>query len=979
MSDAAQGGQGPHPLPDEDSPTLIRSPHADDDTATWSTSAAAKQASPAMPEPGQVLAGRYTVLEQVGQGGMGLVLAAYDSRLDRRVALKLLRYRSGPGSSLGGEARLVREAQAMARLSHPHVVAVYDAGPLEDGSVFIAMEFVEGQTLRDWQESGPRPWREVLAMYLAAGRGLAAAHAAGLVHRDFKPENVLVGRDGRVRVTDFGLARADGASTPEAVPASALPPEALLGGSLTLPGALMGTPFYMAPELLEHGPADVRTDLYAFCVALYHALYRQPPFGGQGLVELVRSRREGPAAPPARTDVPPWVTRAVLRGLRAEPAERPESMAELLAALEDDPEQRRRTRRRSVALVATGVLLTGLAAWGWIRRGTPEPVCAGMQARLEGVWDDALRAQVRQSLLATGAPHAPDTAERVGAALDGYADRWVSQGTQVCEAVQGGASAPLGLMALREACLERRRARLRATTELLARGADRQMLDKAVQAVQSLPLLEDCADESALTAAVPPPEDPAMRAKVAALSESVDRVEALLETGQYRQGTEAGEALLEEVKATGHTPLHARLLLLVARLHSEAGDYKGSKAPAQEALAVASQARDLVLMARALSFHATQLSRHDARNQDAILLEPALDALAEATGDDATRAEVNHSLGGVLLELGRYEAAGVRFERALALRQKLFGPEHPSSADSLFRLGMVSWWQGRNEDALDKTERALALMQKALGPEHPEVARVLNIVGAVLKELGRLEEALERFEHILALRQKLLGPENPPVASALYNLSLGLYDLGRYEESLEAAGRSRVMREKVLGAQHSEVGSPMASMALSLMELGRHEEARILATQALELRERTLGPEHAHVSNMLEVLGSALTRLKRYPEAQSRLERSLAIAEKALGKEHPDTAYSLLRLGELWLARGRPAQALPYLERGLLRVPPSIRPNMRLRLAQALWEAHPAERARAVALAAEAREEWHRHRHPKEAEATRWLAAHPVP
>jgi serine/threonine-protein kinase len=978
MSDAAHGGQGPHPPPEEDTSTVLRAPHADD-TATWSTSSASKQASPAMPEPGHVLAGRYTVLELVGQGGMGMVLAAYDSRLDRRVALKLLRYRSGPGSSLGGEARLVREAQAMARLSHPHVVAAYDAGPLEDGSVFIAMEFVEGQTLRAWQEASPRSWRELLAMYLAAGRGLAAAHAAGLVHRDFKPENVLVGRDGRVRVTDFGLARAGAASTAEVVPASAVSPDDLLSGSLTVPGALMGTPFYMAPELLEHGPADVRTDLYAFCVALYHALYRQPPFEGQGLVELVRSRRQGPAAPPARTDVPPWVTRAVLRGLRAEPLERPASMAELLAALEEDPEARRRTRRWSVALASVGLLLAGLSAWGWVRQGTPEPVCDGTLARLDGIWDPALRAQVRQSLLATGAPHAPDTAERVSAALDGYAARWVAQSTEVCQAVQGQAPAPLGLLALREACLERRRVRLRVTTELLARGADRQMVDKAVQAVQSLPLLEDCADARALTSVVPPPEDLAVRAKVAALSEAVDRVEALLETGQYRQGTEAGEALLEEVKATGHTPLHARLLLLVAHLRGETGDYKGSKAPAQEALAAASRARDLGLMARALSFHADQLSRHDFRHPDAILLEPALDALAEATGDDATRAEVNHTLGGVLLELGRYPEASARFERALVLRQKVFGPEHPVAAESLFRLGMVSWWLGRNEDALDKTRRALALKQRAFGPEHPEVARVLNIVAAVLKELGRLEEALEHFEHILALRQKLLGPESPPVASALYNLSLGLYDLGRYEQALEMARRARDMRVKLQGAQHSEVGGALASMALNLLELGRHEEARGLITQALELKERSVGPEHAHVSNMLEVLGAALTGLKRYPEAQARLERSLAIAEKALGREHPDTAYSLLRLGELWLARGRPAQALPLLERGLLRAPPSIRPNTQLGLARALWDARPDARARAVALATEARDEWRRHHHPREAEATRWLAAHPAP
>ncbi|WP_164014164.1 tetratricopeptide repeat protein [Pyxidicoccus trucidator] len=979
MSDEARGGRGQPPPPEEadaSAPTFVPLPSSGGAaTATWSSSSARQAAHP-MPEPGHVLAGRYTVLEQVGQGGMGMVLAAYDSRLDRRVALKLLRYRSSSPGATAGEARLVREAQAMARLSHPNVVAAYDAGALEDGSVFLAMEYVEGQTLRGWQESQPRAWRELLAAYVAAGRGLAAAHTAGLVHRDFKPDNVLMGSDGRVRVTDFGLARSGTAAPIDISPTTALPTDATLSGSLTVPGALMGTPFYMAPELLEGQPADVRSDVFAFCVALYHSLYGVSPFEGQSLSELLRSRRAGPPTPPTRSEVPAWVARAVLRGLRASPEERPASMAELLTALEDDPELRRRTWRRSLALAAGGVLLTGLAVGGWFIQRAREPGCGGQEARLAGIWDTAMKERVRQSLLGTGAPHAPDTAERVSAALDGYASRWAKQSTEVCEAARAETAGPLRLMQLRESCLERRRARLRATTEVLAGGADRAMLDRSVQAVQGLPLVEDCADVRSLTAAVPPPEDPATRAKVDTLLERVDGLDALLAAGQHKQGLPLGEVMLKEVEAVGHAPLHAQVLFLVARLRDIAGDYKGSEALTREALAVASRGREPVLMSRTLSYLAYTLSKRHSRFQEALALEPAMDALAEATGDDPVRAIAHSALGSVLMEMGRYAEARSRHEQALALRVKALGPEDPTVGDSTANLGLVSWWLGDYEDALDKTERALTLRRKVLGPKHPEVVHSLAAVGAVLKELGRTDEALEHFEHIARLQQELLGPEHPAVATALSNLSIALYDVGRYAEALETADRAMALRQKIQGPEHPDVAAILINMGIALHELGRYEEARALHERALGMWEKELGPDHALVSNALTYLGNALFKLKRYVEAEARLERALTVMEKALGKEHPELAYPLMGLGQVWLGRDRPAQARPLLERALVLAPVGARASVRLVLAQTLWELGEKERPRAVELATQAREQWQRLHHPKAAETSQWLATH---
>src|SRR3954469_19947733 len=209
----------------------------------------------------------------LGRGGMGVVLSAYDPLLDRRVALKLLRPGAFPGvSEQEGRARLQREAQAMARLAHPNVVAVHDVGTVGE-QLFIAMEYVDGQTLTAWRSSAERDWRAIVLMYLGAGSGLQAAHAAGMVHRDFKPDNVLIGSDGRPRVGDFGLVSvtraSEGAATTEA--------------GTTRHGAIMGTPGYMSPEQVRGEPSDAQSDQFSFCVALYEALYGQRPFAAEDL------------------------------------------------------------------------------------------------------------------------------------------------------------------------------------------------------------------------------------------------------------------------------------------------------------------------------------------------------------------------------------------------------------------------------------------------------------------------------------------------------------------------------------------------------------------------------------------------------------------------------------------------------------------------------------------------------------------------
>jgi serine/threonine-protein kinase len=915
------------------------------------------------------------VFEQVGQGGMGVVLLAYDPRLDRRVALKLLRAQEPElASTTDGKTRLVREAQAMARLNHPNVVAVYDAGTLEDGALFIAMEYVEGQTLRRWREQHPRSWREVLQAYLAAGQGLAAAHAAGLIHRDFKPDNVLVGKDGRVRVTDFGLARTSAEPLPSVqVPAS--PSSDALSGALTLPGTLMGTPKYMAPELMRGEPAGISSDLYAFCVSLYEALYGQLPFPSESMAAYSRARSEARITPPpAQSEVPAWVGRTLLLGLRVDPRQRPASLEALLGLLQADPELQRRARRRVLTVASVGVVLAGLAIWGWARQQAQEPVCGRVASRLTGIWDDPVKARVRESLLGTGLSYAPDTVERVSTALDDYAQRWVKQGTELCEAAQA-ARAPR-LAALREFCLERRLSRLGATTELLASGADPKLLAKAVEVTQELPPLADCVDDEALMAAAALPEEPALRVKVKALLERLDRVQALHAAGRYREGLAAIEPLLSEGEQTGFVPLRARLMLQLAILKHRNGEAEEAERLSRQALTLAARTRDLPLMSQALTQLVGLVGAYQARFQEVAGLEPVVEAVAESTGDELLLASALTTLGNVLTEQGRYAQAREQYLRALALREKAHGPEHSLVASSLGDLGRVAGWMGDHAQALEKSERALALQQKALGAEHPDVIRVHVAVAAALRDLGRYEETRQRFEQVLTLQQKVLGPDHPAVASTLSNLSIVLNDLGRYEEALEKSGRSLELKTQRLGPEHPDIAGALINVAVAESGLGRHPQALEKLRRALALWEKTKGPAHPLLASPLTMLGNTLTHLKRYAEAQAVLDRAQAILEKELGQTHPDLVYPLTAKGELLRRQRRPAEALVPLERALkLAEQRGVRAEVLFSLARALWEARSAERPRAVELATQAREHWRQLGQPsKETEVSQWLA-----
>ncbi|MGC4119809.1 MAG: serine/threonine-protein kinase [Myxococcales bacterium] len=320
--------------------------------------------------------GRFLVLEQLGAGGMGVVYAAYDPQLDRKVAIKLLQTTSA-GS--GGSALLLREAQALARLSHPNVVAIHDVGAM-DREVFLAMELVDGVPASDWLARGPRPWRETLGVFLQAARGLAAAHAAGIVHRDFKPGNMLVGNDGRVRVLDFGLAcgASEAARRSPADRAASGGSAQLLEAPLTRHGEVLGTPAYMSPEQTRGEPTDARTDQFSFCASLYEALYGEGPFAGATVEELWAAAQAGRIREAPRRGVPAWLHAVLVRGLSPDPSGRHPSMDGLIQALSRDPERR---RRQWLTAAAAAVAISGLGAFAG---SSPRPTAAAPVPRCRG-------------------------------------------------------------------------------------------------------------------------------------------------------------------------------------------------------------------------------------------------------------------------------------------------------------------------------------------------------------------------------------------------------------------------------------------------------------------------------------------------------------------------------------------------------------------------------------------------------------------
>ncbi|HKE17648.1 MAG TPA: serine/threonine-protein kinase [Kofleriaceae bacterium] len=755
--------------------------------------------------------GRYTIERVVGAGGMGLVVAARDHELGRLVAIKFV-----AADTELAQARVVREAQAMARLSHPNVVAVHEVVRFGQRAG-IVMDLVEGGDLATWCAGRRRPWREIVAAYVQAAAGLAAAHRAGLVHRDFKPANAAIDGDGVVRVTDFGLVRAAGLGEPDAAGQVSTPEElAALDQTLTATGALVGTPAYMAPEQHDGEAVDARTDQWALACSLYEALHGQRPFAGQSVDEIAAAVRAGAIRPePPDSRVPRAVRAAIRRALSPRPADRFPSMEQLVAALSP---ARRRWRVAAVlgaaAAIACAVflLLHG--------RAGSEVTCAGLDAPLTSVWNPARAGALRGHFAGAGA-WAADGSGRVASRLDGYGASWLAARTRACEDARARRGAP-GLLDRRMRCLDQRLIEMSGVVAALL-DADPAVMRRAGAAIDGLHAVADCDDPRDSVAR---PADPRARADIAAAEDDLARGWALHAVGRCKDALPLARRATEVGERTRWSPLLARALVLRGECENRAGDYAAALATLDRAGDEAARARDDRLLAEALGTRFFVLGDRLGRPTDALAGRQYIELALERAGQPPReRAIWLHVLATVLSNQGTLDEALAAETEAVATWRKIVPPDHVNLLDALQTMAEIQISRREFDRAvalLDQNERTEIATR---GPDDPRVAS-LNVDHGVADAMrGDLSGAVKHWERALAI-ERAAGITSKYVG--MYNVGLAQLALGRWREAHAMLTRALAVADATAPGATTPVAMCASALGAATMALGQIDEARPL-------------------------------------------------------------------------------------------------------------------------------------------------------
>ena len=910
-----------------------------------------------------VTVGRFVVLAKIGVGAMGTVFAAYDPQLDRKVALKVLVAFADTDAS----DRRNREARALARLRHPNVVAVHEVGN-HRGERFIAMDLVDGVTLRAWLQT-PRSWRATLEVLVQAGSALVAAHAAGIVHRDFKPDNVLV-EHGHARVVDFGLSR-PGAST-------GLSP-ARGDGAPHETDFVVGTPAYMAPEAFA-GKADEATDQYSYCATMYEALFGVRPFAGTSSEELqaeVRAQRV--QRPTSRRGVPGWLRRAVMRGLANDPAERWPSIAAMLQALASG---RRRPLAAAIATAAIGGALAGALA---MSASTEQPDrCTPTSTRLDDVWNDDTIAGIGAAFAATKLAYADESWQRTHDVLAHWTDAWSEQHHEACVATYEQGVQSEAMFDARMQCLDRKLDELASLVAVLGEP-DATLVSRAVAASNGLTPLDACADVEAIgrelaRAPVGTPAPPELWARLA-------RARIARRTGHSADALSDVRALVREAEAADHVELAASAYYACAALEDRADDLDAAAASVRTAIAKADALGDDTLRAEAEILLVSILAQ---KFELPLALEWV--GLARATlgrlGDPPRlRASLLGHEGYVLHTAGRFEEALARRRETLELRQELNDELDPALAEAHAAIAKTLLEIGEREEAREHAVLALELRRQTLGELHPDVVSSHNFIGMLLTDQGDIDGAVKELRIAIDLGTVSLGPDDHFLGLVYNNLGNAIAQGRDATAALEPYEHGIAIFERTRGPDSVEVGGSLGNYGRVLAHLPMPHPLRAIDVllRARAINVAKLGPDHADLSYIDNSLAVAYRNAGRLDEAAAAAGSALRIASATFGPQHSMVALIQMAVGDIAMARHDPRGAVAAYEAAIAIIEPTEarpgeRAQIRMQLARALAEL--GDETRAVALAKQALAEFLADAtdHPVDVrDAEAWLAAHEPP
>ena len=833
---------------------------------------------------------RFVVLRRLGAGGLGIIYEAYDPFLDRRVALKLVRPSASASSGqVDAMGSLLREAQAMAQLSHRNVLPVHDAGEHE-GSVFLVLELVQGDDLAAYLRGRKLPWREVMGLYLQAGRGLAAAHAAGLVHRDFKPSNVMVGADGRVQVMDFGLALPLGEL---AATASSKTP----GGSVEAPppNAAAGTPAYMAPEQLRGEFVDARSDIFSFCVSLYEGLFGVRPFKARDKDERLQEIAEGKLDLPKSAVVPGWVLRILRRGLSERARDRFTSMEALLAQLEHGLKRRRRW------LWATASVLTlGLGAAAFSRS---PPACEDAGERLKALWNDETRREITARFEASEMPYAADSWSRVSASLDAHGRAWAEVQNENCRATKVEERQSVDLMHRRYACLERDWSEYRSLVVAL-RDANETTVEGAIGAATSLRDPAACdADMSVVEEGSLPP--PKLLEQVESARRQLTQSRTLRRLGEVEKALALTAELARSESVRAYPPLAVETSLEAARGQIDEGEPDAGAKALESLLVQAEAAGHVQALAEALVELTYVRGVLLAHWEEGLVWGKVAEAAVLRAGDlPELNVGLHLMLGRIMVEMGHPERAGPELERAFEISLSHFGEGHPQTTKVLSGLATAAKARGELPRALELREEILERTIATYGRDHPESALASLNLGATLSTMSRHEEALLHHERALDIWTRTLPPKHVRLSLAHGNVAVELSQLGRTDEAIVHYEKERELVESLFGVSHPRVSRTHHNLAMVYLRAGRLEQA----LEEIELAEgaggAVFGTSHPRAADLASTRGDILMAMGRLDEALMAYESAAKIIA---GAEDADPALQVqadLSLGEVHIARG---------------------------------------------------------------------------